>query len=61
MIYGTDLQTLDYAYLGEVFCDTPGKSAIDTWTIDYAYLGEAFVTNQHSVTITFIPKIMIIF
>jgi hypothetical protein len=41
----TDLQTMDYAYLGQPFVNIPARSNIDTTTMDYAYLGQPFVTN----------------
>jgi hypothetical protein len=41
----TDLQTMDFSYLGEPFVDVPANVAIVTTTMDYSYLGEPFVTN----------------
>jgi hypothetical protein len=41
----TDLQTMDYVYLGQPFVNVPARSDIDTTTMDYIYLGQPFVTN----------------
>lgn len=37
-----DLDSLDYAYLGEPFINIEAKS-LNTQNLDYAYLGEPFV------------------
>ena len=45
----TNLQTMDYPFLGQPFVSVPAKSSIDTTTMDYAFLGQPFVTNPDTV------------
>jgi len=44
-ITDTQLQTLDYGYLGQPFCYMPAKTAIVLKTLDYGYLGQPFATG----------------
>lgn len=46
----SNLETLDFAYLGAPFADVDAKSVVDTRTLDYAYLGAPFVGAQSTYT-----------
>jgi hypothetical protein len=41
----TDLQKMDYPYLGQPFVEVPAKDSINLTTMDYSYLGQPFVRN----------------
>jgi hypothetical protein len=38
-----DLQTMDYAFLGQPFVNVPAKFGIDLKGMDYAFEGQPFV------------------
>jgi len=44
----TELETMDYAFLGEPAVSVPATSAVITITMDYAYLGEPFVVGDYA-------------
>ena len=39
----TDLDSMDYAYLGTPFVNVESKAGQDTNSLDFAYLGQPFV------------------
>lgn len=41
----TDLQTMDYPFMGQPFVSVPAKFTVDTTTMDYPFMGQPFVTN----------------
>lgn len=41
----SDLEKMDYSYLGQPFVNVPAKSSIDLTTMDYAYQAQPFVGN----------------
>ena len=44
----TNLNTLDYAFLGGPFIRQGAGAAVNTQTMDFAYLGAPFVGNQQT-------------
>ena len=52
----SNIQTLDYGFMGQSFCDVLAKDSIDIKTMDYAFNGQPFVCNYS----TYIPQIIII-
>lgn len=41
----TELQTMDYAFLGKPFVYVPAKTGMNLPSMDYAFLGQPFVVN----------------
>lgn len=46
----SDLQTLDYVYLGQPFCNVPAKSEVVLSGMDYVYQAQPFVSNEWGET-----------
>lgn len=46
----TDLETMDYAYLGQPFVYVAAKTGMNLPSMDYAYLGQPFVVNPDPIS-----------
>lgn len=52
----TDLQTMDYRYMGKPFVSVPAKSSITTGNMDTRFMGMPFVSNEFSYGVSSLIK-----
>lgn len=47
----TELQSMDYSWMGSPFVECPAKSGIDLTTMDYVWMGSPFVANPAAAVV----------
>lgn len=45
----TELQKMNYSFLGQPFVDIPAKAGLDLKTMDYSFQAQPFVPNPDAV------------